>query len=67
VPIVLKSGGLKLLEPSEPVQDSTGSALLYIFWVQVPVAARSKAWAYGRSLAAIPGLNLARGVDVCLL
>ena len=32
-----------------------------------PVAARSKAWVYGRSPAAIVGSNPIRGMDVCLL
>ena len=31
------------------------------------MAARSKAWVYGRSLAGIPGSNPAGGMDVCLL
>jgi hypothetical protein len=33
----------------------------------IPVAARSKAWVYGRSLTRIVGSNLAGGKDVCLL
>jgi len=33
----------------------------------VPVAARSKAWVCGRSLAEIMGSNPAGGMDVCLL
>jgi hypothetical protein len=33
----------------------------------VPVAARSKAWVCGRSLAAIVGSNPTGGMDVCLL
>jgi hypothetical protein len=33
----------------------------------VPVAARSKAWVCGRSLAGIVGSNLAGDMDVCLL
>jgi hypothetical protein len=32
-----------------------------------PVAARSKAWVFGRSLAVFEGSNTARGMDVCLL
>jgi hypothetical protein len=32
-----------------------------------PVAARSKAWVCGRSLAGIMGSNPAGGMDVCLL
>jgi hypothetical protein len=35
--------------------------------VSSPVAARSKAWVWGRSLAGIAGSNPAEGVDVCLL
>jgi hypothetical protein len=34
--------------------------------LQIPVAARSKAWVYGRSLV-IVGSNPAEGMDVCLL
>jgi hypothetical protein len=33
----------------------------------VPVAARSKAWVWGRSLAGIVGSNPTEGMDVCLL
>ena len=33
----------------------------------VPVAARSKAWVCGHSLAGIVGLNPAADMDVCLL
>jgi hypothetical protein len=33
----------------------------------IPVAARSKAWVCGSSLAGIVGLNSAGGMDVCLL
>jgi hypothetical protein len=33
----------------------------------IPVAARSKAWVWGRSLAGNMGLNPTRGMDVCLL
>jgi hypothetical protein len=33
----------------------------------IPVAARSKGWVYGRSLAGIVGSNPAGGMDVCLL
>jgi hypothetical protein len=33
----------------------------------IPVAARSKAWVYGRSLAGIAGSNPAKDMDVCLL
>ena len=33
----------------------------------VPIAARTKAWVYGRLPAAILGSNPTRDVDVCLL
>jgi hypothetical protein len=33
----------------------------------VPVAARSKAWVYGRSPAEIVGSNPTGGMDACLL
>jgi hypothetical protein len=33
----------------------------------IPVAARSKAWVYGRSLTEIVGSNPAEGMDICLL
>jgi hypothetical protein len=33
----------------------------------IPVAARSKAWDYGRSLAGIAGSNPAGAMDICLL
>jgi len=33
----------------------------------VPVAAPSKAWVYGRSIAGIVESNPAEGMDVCLL
>jgi hypothetical protein len=32
-----------------------------------PVAARSKAWVYGRSLTGIVGSDPTEGMDVCLL
>jgi hypothetical protein len=38
-----------------------------LFWPPIPVAARSKAWIYGRSLAGIVDSNPAGGMDVCLL
>ena len=37
----------------------------YISLWPVPVAARSKAWVCGRSLAETVGLNTAGGMDVC--
>jgi hypothetical protein len=36
-------------------------------WRPIPVAARSKAWVRGRSLAGIAGSNPAGGMNVCLL
>jgi hypothetical protein len=39
--------------------------LLKIF-LPIPVAAQSKAWVCGLSLAGIVGLNPAGGMDVCL-
>jgi hypothetical protein len=33
----------------------------------IPVAARSKAWICGRSLAGLAGSNPAKNMDVCLL
>ena len=33
----------------------------------IPVAARSKAWVWGRSFTGIAGSNLAGGMDVCIL
>jgi hypothetical protein len=41
--------------------------ILYGTGKSIPVAARSKAWVRGRSLAGIVGLNPAEGIDVCLL
>ena len=38
-----------------------------VYYVPVPVAARSKAYVYSRSPAAIVGSNPTRGMDVCLL
>ena len=37
-----------------------------IFSTPIQVAARSKAWVFGRSLAGITGSNPAGGMDVCL-
>jgi hypothetical protein len=33
----------------------------------IPVAARSRAWVYGRSLTGIVGSNPAGGLDVCVV
>ena len=38
-----------------------------LFVLSVPVAARSKAWVYGRSPAEIVGSNPTGGMDVCLV
>ena len=38
----------------------------YLACMSVPVAARYKAWVYGRSLAGIAGSNPTGGIDVCL-
>jgi hypothetical protein len=38
-----------------------------IYTMQIPVAARSKAWVHSRSLVGIVGSNPAEGMDVCLL
>ena len=40
---------------------------MYILSVSVPVAARSKVWVCGRSLAGIAVSNPIGGTDVCLL
>ena len=68
VPIVLKSGSLSLLEHSGSVQACNGIALSFnIICVAIQVAARSKAWVCGRSLAGIVGSNSTWGMDDCLL
>ena len=41
--------------------------LCNIMLLSVPVAARSKAYVYSRSPAAIVGSNPTQGLDVCLL
>ena len=38
---------------------------VYAYRLPIPVAARSKAWVYGRSLARIAGSNPTGGMDVC--
>jgi hypothetical protein len=38
-----------------------------IYFVPIPVAARSKVWVCGRSLAGIVGPNPARGMDVSVV
>ena len=42
-------------------------AVTYFSKVLFPVAARTKAWVCGRSLAGRPGSNPSGGMDVCLL
>jgi len=53
------------------LQDNCGGChnILFSKTIQcpIPVAARSKAWVSGRSLAGIVRSNPAGGVDVCLL
>jgi hypothetical protein len=39
----------------------------YYYTKPMPVAARSKVWVFGRSLAGVAGSNPTRGMDVCLL
>jgi hypothetical protein len=41
--------------------------IVYTGILPIPVAARSKAWVYGRSLTGIVGSNSAGGMVVCLL
>jgi hypothetical protein len=38
-----------------------------MFITPIPVAARSKAWVYGRSLAGIVVSNPTGGMDVCVV
>jgi hypothetical protein len=40
---------------------------VYAYRLQIPVAAQSKAWVHGRSLAGIAGSNPTWGMDVSLL
>jgi hypothetical protein len=46
-------------------RDSVVYYTSYIRMVPIPVAVRSKAWVYGRSLAGIVGSNPTGGMDVC--
>jgi len=48
------------------MQDTTYSMYSLNVPRPIPVAARSKAWAFGRSFAGIVGSNPAGGMDVCL-
>ena len=41
--------------------------MYYLVNVPIPVAARSKAWVFGRSLTRIVGSKPTGGMDVCLL
>jgi hypothetical protein len=43
--------------------------VIFVFYITKPiaVAARSKAWVFGRSLAGIVGSNLTGGMDVCVV
>jgi len=53
------------------MNDGLRSRVVYFYFVIVmqpnPVAARSRAWVCGRSLAGIAGSNLVVGFAVCLL
>jgi hypothetical protein len=40
---------------------------VFIVYMPIPVAARSKAWVCGRWLAGIAGSNLAGSMDICPL
>ena len=51
--VVTKSGSLKFLEPSGPVQACNGSALLYV--MPISVAVRSNTWSCSRLLAGVVG------------
>ena len=61
-----KRPGLKAdhLPPSNANIKNTQS---YTFTPPIPVAARSKAWVFGRSLTGIVGSNPAGGMDVCVV
>jgi len=54
----------------ETKSAEAGDVWMYVIWGKqykpMPVAARSKAWVCGRSLAETAGSNLAGGMDVCL-
>jgi hypothetical protein len=39
----------------------------YNLYTPIPVAAKSKAWVYGRSLAGIVSSNPTGSIDICLL
>ena len=53
------------------MKDGLHSSVVYFYFVivmqPIPVAAWSKAWVYGRSLAGTAGSNPARGKTVCLV
>ena len=56
--------------PDTPRMCLKRNALYYLtfqFEVPIPMAARSKAWVYGRSLAEIVGSNHAKGMGIFLL
>jgi hypothetical protein len=40
---------------------------LYVLYLAIPVAARSKTWVCGRLVVGITGSNPDEGMDVCLL
>jgi len=49
------------------MKDGAHSTFVAIRVGMIPVAAQSKAWVCGCSLAGTVGSNAARGMDVCLL
>ena len=50
-----------------PYLNTLNFIIIKINGLPIPVAARSKPYVYGRSLAGIVGSSLAGGMDVCLL
>jgi hypothetical protein len=58
---------IQILDTSRENLLSGKQLLLLCDRKPIPVAARSKAWVYSRSLTGIVGSNPAEGMDVCLL
>ena len=48
------------------IMDVLDYKIIFIKEVPIPVAARSKAWVYSRSLSEIVGSNPAGSMDVCV-